>query len=128
MANRCNRFFIIQFANKYRRENIAFSANAKTEIEQYAWPGNIRELAHCVERAVLVSLEDHIQPKDLGLQQTELSESYETMTLEEAEKQLILKALQRNENNVASASEQLGVSRNALYRRMEKYGIDIVNA
>ena len=121
-------YFLNSFKVKYRRENVVLSEAAQLQIMDYQWPGNIRELAHCIERAVLVCAQERIMPVDLGLQLFDSGESYEAMTLEEAEKQLIIKALKRNDNNVVNTAEQLGISRNALYRRVDKYHIDVATA
>lgn len=115
--------FLQRFAQKYQRPEVSFSRQAMDEIQRYQWPGNVRELAHCVERGVLVCASTEISPPDLGLHSQESSSNFENMTLEEVEKQMILCALQKHEHNIVSASEVLGISRNALYRRMEKHGI-----
>lgn len=118
-------YFLQSFKVKYRKEDVCLSDAALLQMKHYDWPGNIRELAHCIERAVLVCPKEQIMPMDLGLQGDDTIESYESMTLEEAEKQLIIKALKRNGNSVVNTAEDLGVSRNALYRRFDKYQIDV---
>jgi DNA-binding NtrC family response regulator len=90
----------------------------------YSWPGNIRELEHTLERAVLMCRADQIQPADLGLGvQRPATQNLEELSLESVETILIRKALQRFQGNVTQAAEALGLSRGALYRRMEKYGL-----
>ena len=110
---------------KYRRPGLVFSESAKKTLAQYQWPGNVRELSHCIERAVLMAGETEVLPSDLGLststQKVELTE----MTLEQAEHLLISSALERTNGNVQAAAEKLGISRAALYRRLEKYGDSI---
>jgi DNA-binding NtrC family response regulator len=90
----------------------------------YAWPGNVRELSHVVERAVLIRGAPQIQAADLMLAERggPTVSRLEQMTLDEAEETLIRAALERCGGNVQAAAEQLGLSRSALYRRMEKYG------
>ena len=112
-----------QFQRKYRRAEIFLDTDTQTLMLSYGWPGNVRELAHCMERAVLVCLDDIIKPQDLGLTTANVSTHFENMTLAQAEQTLIHNALNRFGQNVASAAEVLGLSRNALYRRMEKHAI-----
>jgi DNA-binding NtrC family response regulator len=91
---------------------------------QYAWPGNVRELEHMMERAVLMCRGEQLQPADLGIgAQRPAAQNLEELSLESVESILIRKALQRFQGNVSQAAEALGLSRGALYRRMEKYGL-----
>jgi len=91
---------------------------------EHPWPGNVRELDHAIERAVLMSTAELIHPSDLGLETDKASPAkIEDMSLEEVEYLLIKKALARNSGNISHAAEALGLSRSALYRRMEKYGL-----
>jgi DNA-binding NtrC family response regulator len=92
---------------------------------EHTWPGNIRELEHVLERAVLMATGSQIRADDLGLRgRGDGSARLEEMTLEEAEKYLIQKALARYQSNVSRAADGLGLSRSALYRRLQHYGID----
>jgi DNA-binding NtrC family response regulator len=116
--------FLSQYAARYRRQIKDFDPVALQLMTQYAWPGNVRELEHTVERAVLMCRSDQIQPGDLGLgSQRAQSQNLEELSLEAVESILIRKALQRFQGNVSQAAEALGLSRGALYRRMEKYGL-----
>jgi transcriptional regulator of acetoin/glycerol metabolism len=91
---------------------------------QHSWPGNVRELDHAIERAVLMARGPRVQTADLGLSQVRSStQSLDELSLEAVESILIRKALARAAGNVSHAAEALGLSRGALYRRMEKYGI-----
>jgi transcriptional regulator of acetoin/glycerol metabolism len=91
---------------------------------QYSWPGNVRELDHTIERAVLMARGDRVEISDLGLNaQKNAGQSLDEMSLEAVEAVLIRKALSRAAGNVSHAAEALGLSRGALYRRMEKYGL-----
>jgi transcriptional regulator of acetoin/glycerol metabolism len=91
---------------------------------EYFWPGNVRELDHSVERAVLLAQGDSVRPSDLGLsERRESTSSIEEMSLEEVESLLIRKTLARFSGNISHAAEALGLSRSALYRRIQKYGL-----
>jgi DNA-binding NtrC family response regulator len=116
--------FLSQYATRYRRQVKGFDPSALQALIQYAWPGNVRELEHTLERAVLMCRTDQIQPGDLGLNsQRPQAHNLEELSLEAVESILIRKALQRFQGNVSQAAEALGLSRGALYRRMEKYGL-----
>jgi transcriptional regulator of acetoin/glycerol metabolism len=91
---------------------------------EYAWPGNVRELDHAVERAVLLAQGEAVQVSDLGLRETrETLPKMEDLSLEEVESLLVRKAIDRYGGNISQAAEALGLSRSALYRRLQKYGI-----
>lgn len=116
--------FIKHYASRYRRQINAFDPAALQVLLQHSWPGNVRELEHTIERAVLMCRAEQIQPADLGLgAQRTSSQNLEELSLESVESILIRKALQRFQGNVSQAAEALGLSRGALYRRMEKYGL-----
>ena len=113
--------FLESLRIKYRRPSMSFSEAAMDRLRSFAWPGNVRELSHCVERAVLMATSDCITPEDLGLTGSSSDSDIGDMTLEQAERLLIQRALANNEGNVGLAAEKLGISRSALYRRLEKY-------
>src|SRR5438105_6108450 len=116
--------FLSHYASRYRRQVNGIDSAALQLLVQYSWPGNVRELEHTIERAVLMCRTDHIQPADLGLAaQRSQPQNLEELSLEAVESILIRKALQRFQGNVSQAAEALGLSRGALYRRMEKYGL-----
>jgi len=116
--------FLAQYASRYRRQVHAMDPTALQLLVQHSWPGNVRELDHTMERAVLMCRGDQIQPSDLGLAlQRAAPQNLEELSLEAVESILIRKALQRFKGNVSQAAEALGLSRGALYRRMEKYGL-----
>jgi DNA-binding NtrC family response regulator len=117
-------YFLSRYATRYRRAINGFEATALQAMMQYAWPGNVRELEHTLERAVLMAHGDKIQTSDLALAGGRPpAQNLEELSLEAVESILIRKALQRYQGNVSQAAEALGVSRGALYRRMEKYGL-----
>jgi DNA-binding NtrC family response regulator len=116
--------FLSQYASRYRRQVKGIDPTALHSLLQYSWPGNVRELEHTMERAVLMARTDQIQAGDLGLSsQKAQPQNLEELSLEAVESILIRKALQRFQGNVSQAAEALGLSRGALYRRMEKYGL-----
>jgi len=115
--------FLALYTSRYSRQVKDLDPAALQMLLQYPWPGNVRELDHTLERAVLMCRTDQIQPADLGLAQRAQAQNLEELSLEAVESILIRKALQRFQGNVSQAAEALGLSRGALYRRMEKYGL-----
>jgi DNA-binding NtrC family response regulator len=118
--------FLRQHSERYRRGVTMFTPQALDALREHPWPGNVRELDHVVERALLMSSSSVVTPFDLALQSTtdaRLSSKLEEMSLEEVERVLITKALGRFEGNANRAAEALGLSRSALYRRLQKYGL-----
>ena len=116
--------FLRQHAERYRKKLSSFDEPAIKALLSHPWPGNVRELDHSVERAVLMAQGDVIKAADLGLRSgREGSPRIEEMSLEEVECLLIKKALARFNGNVSHAANTLGLSRSALYRRLERYGL-----
>jgi DNA-binding NtrC family response regulator len=116
--------FLKQHAQRYRKPVTAFEASALRALQEHSWPGNVRELDHAVERAVLMAQGEQVKPGDLGLRSPESGPRVlEEMSLEEVEAFLIKKALQRFDGNVSRAADALGLSRSALYRRLQRYGL-----
>jgi DNA-binding NtrC family response regulator len=116
--------FLFRYAARYRRALEGFEPTALQTMLQYAWPGNVRELDHTMERAVLMARGARIELADLGLQTLRASaQNLDDLSLEQVETILIRKALSRSQGNVSHAAEALGLSRGALYRRIEKYGL-----
>ena len=114
--------FVGSYAHRYRKKLSGFDSAALQSMMDHAWPGNIRELAHAVERAVLLAQGEQIAVADLGLRQGKKSElRLEDMSLEQVEDALIRKALARYGGNVSQAAKALGLSRSALYRRLDRH-------
>lgn len=114
---------------KYGRPGLDFSPDAMRALLAHRWPGNVRELRHAVERAVLLAEGDRVAAEHLGLEAqlrtaAAPADRLEGLTLKEVERMLIRRALARHDGNVTRAAESLGLSRSALYRRMERYGVD----
>ena len=110
--------------NRYRKQVSVFSPSAMQQMMHYTWPGNVRELEHTVERAVLLCRGEEIEPGNLAIASARGStQSFENMSIDEVEGLLIRKVLRRCEGNITQAAEALGLSRAALYRRIEKHGI-----
>ena len=112
------------YAQKYRKELRGFTAAAMSAMLAHPWPGNVRELDHVVERAVLLAPGEQIDRPDLALSaEAHGDAAIEQMTLDEAERFLIQRALDRHGGNVSEAARALGVSRSALYRRLQRHGL-----
>jgi DNA-binding NtrC family response regulator len=119
----------MQFASavsaRYGQRGRSFSPEAMQALLEHRWPGNVRELEHVVERALLLSTEPTVGPGDLALQgsRAPAETHFEQMTLEEVERHLIQRALDRCDGQVSAAAKALGLSRSALYRRLQHFGI-----
>jgi DNA-binding NtrC family response regulator len=116
--------FLARNRTRYRKHVMGFSTAAMRMMMEYSWPGNVRELEHAVERAVLLCRGDEIEPSNLAITSgTQAPQMLEEMSIDEMESALIRKVLRRCDGNISQAAESLGLSRAALYRRIEKYGI-----
>ncbi|MFK3870777.1 sigma-54-dependent transcriptional regulator [Pseudoalteromonas rhizosphaerae] len=125
-------------SKKYQRSGMTLTGEATLALTQYHWPGNVRELSHCVERAVIMSDNDNIGACDLILAQPSseasishsaaANQSLPLLPLEELEKQMIQKALAEFNGNVIAAGEFLGLSKSAIYRRIDKHQLDLKEA
>jgi DNA-binding NtrC family response regulator len=124
--------FLAHFARRYQRDGLRFAPTAASALRAYAWPGNVRELSHVIERAVLMLDGDTVDDAALNLM-PEATHALSaaaalaangSMTVDEAEEQLVRQALERTGGNIQRAATLLGLSRPSLYRRMEKYGIE----
>jgi len=116
--------FLGRNRTRYRKQVNGFSHSAMQQMMQYSWPGNVRELEHTVERAVLLCRGEEIEPSNLAIASAKSAQpSFENMSIDEVEALLIRKVLRRCDGNISQAAESLGLSRAALYRRIEKYGL-----
>ncbi|MGB7463404.1 MAG: sigma-54 dependent transcriptional regulator [Candidatus Acidiferrum sp.] len=118
--------FLRVYTERYRKKISGFDPAAVQSLREHLWPGNVRELDHAIERAVLLSAGPLIRSVDLGLRAAPPSgiPRLEEMNLEEVEKHLIQRMLARHGGNVSQAANALGLSRSALYRRLEKFGLE----
>ncbi|MEK7254710.1 MAG: sigma-54 dependent transcriptional regulator, partial [Bacteroidota bacterium] len=121
--------FLKIYARKYQKPSLKFSAETMKKLVAYAWHGNIRELRHAVERAVILSEGNILQPHDFLFHDPSRGHSENgdgslpSYNLDELEKFAIQKAMTRHQGNITRAAEELGLTRAALYRRLEKYGL-----
>jgi DNA-binding NtrC family response regulator len=116
--------YLARYVGKYGRRIEGFDREARQALERHVWPGNVRELGHAIERAVLMAGTRLIGAADLGLQSTSgPAAAPDEMTMEQSEKIFIQKVLARHSGDVRRAAEQLGMSRSALYRRLQHFGL-----
>ena len=119
--------FIETYCNKYKVSKKRISAGTLKRLQKHDWPGNIRELQHAVERAVILSESNILEPHDFFI--TDLEEkniddfSPDNLNLEEVEKVLVRKVIDKHGGNISRAAKELGLTRASLYRRIEKYGL-----
>lgn len=114
--------FLKRFSKKYKRENIKVSKNFIKSLKEYAWPGNIRELEHLIEKCIILNQDGILDEKDLdigGKQSLQLP----TGSLEEIEKQAILAAIKKHNGNMIRAARELSITRQTIYNKMKKYGL-----
>ncbi|NQZ83783.1 MAG: sigma-54-dependent Fis family transcriptional regulator [Colwellia sp.] len=119
------RHFVNKHSMRYNRLNMSLSGDVEDKLTDYLWPGNIRELSHMMERAVLLSSNEEITANDIPLKTINTKQSSEIpfMTLDQAEQQLLKQALNKAKGSAVDAAQLLGISKSAIYRRMEKYDI-----
>jgi transcriptional regulator with PAS, ATPase and Fis domain len=118
--------FLRIFAKKYQKTITGVSAPALKKLERYQWPGNIRELIHTLERAVILADSQMLQPSDFLFPEKDTEVEgvvFDSYNLDDVEKTVIRKALTKHEGNISHAAKELGLTRTSLYRRMDKYGL-----
>lgn len=117
--------FLTRFAQKYHKPQLDIPPAVMNLLMQYGWPGNVRELQHSIERAVIMSDGNTLTAQDFGLSRESQGSafSFDRLNLEKIEEWAIRKAIAKHGGNISHAAEELGLSRGALYRRMETYGI-----
>jgi DNA-binding NtrC family response regulator len=120
--------FLKHYAAKYGKSVSKISEAAMTRMNKHPWPGNIRELQHSLERAIILSNSTVLQPEDFNFtvssnKETEQSMNLDQYNLDEVEKLLIRKVLKKYNGNITQAASELGLTRSSLYRRLEKHGL-----
>ncbi|MEQ9305741.1 MAG: sigma-54 dependent transcriptional regulator [Marinoscillum sp.] len=119
--------FMQMYNTKYRKSISSIASSTIKKLQKYSWPGNIRELQHAIERAIIMSDTNTLQPDDFFFlaQKPENNTSVEAdnFKLDEVEKNVIQRAINKNNGNISKAAKELGLTRASLYRRLEKYGL-----
>lgn len=118
--------FLRIYSKKYRKPQMRLNTSTLKKLQKYHWPGNIRELQHAIERAIIMSESQVLQPPDFFLSSAEVKENglvFDNYNLEEVEKTVIRKAITKHAGNISQAARELGLTRASLYRRLEKYGL-----
>jgi DNA-binding NtrC family response regulator len=117
--------FLRRYGQKYKRQDMTVDKSVITKLKKYHWPGNIRELQHAVERAVILNEGKIIRSPELLINNTAIQPRKEDqpVTLDDMEKRFILQSLQDHDGNVSNTARTLGMTRTALYRRMKKHGL-----
>ena len=118
-------YFLERYTRKHQKENLRLPDDVLGKLQQYDWPGNIREFQHAVERAVILSDGKMLKPKDFQIYESADQDEPEpgNYNLEKLEKRAIEKCIRKYGGNITKAAEELGITRGALYRRIEKYGL-----
>ncbi|HEY2462345.1 MAG TPA: sigma-54 dependent transcriptional regulator [Candidatus Acidoferrum sp.] len=118
--------FLRGYAQRYRKNISGFDPVAVQMLHEHPWPGNVRELDHAIERGVLLAAGQQVRAADLGLRSPASGSSarLEEMSLDDVERHLIQRTLARSDGNVSQAAKALGLSRSAMYRRLQKHGLE----
>ncbi|MEO8398589.1 MAG: sigma-54 dependent transcriptional regulator [Ignavibacteriaceae bacterium] len=119
-------YFLSIYKKKYNRPELEISPITLMKLENYSWPGNIRELKHAIERSVILCENNILHPEDFFFPSSEVNEeelNLDNFKLDEVEKTIIKKVISKNNGNITNAAKELGLTRTSLYRRMEKYGL-----
>jgi transcriptional regulator with PAS, ATPase and Fis domain len=118
-------YFLGTYTKRYKKPNMRVSAGAMSKLQIYRWPGNIRELRHALERAVIMADSNTLQPSDFLFSQEAQQDGlvFESFHLDDIEKTIIRKVLAQHKGNISHAAKDLGLTRTSLYRRMEKHDL-----
>ena len=116
--------FLKRYSEKYKKDNISISKSAEDRLMNHRWDGNIRELQHTIEKAVIMCDDNVINPEHLGLYQSVSSSSYDNgSTLEDVERRTIAEAINSNNGNLSLVAQKLGITRQTLYNKIKRYGL-----
>ena len=117
-------YFVRLYSKKYNKQGVKITNSAVLKLENYKWPGNIRELKHTIERALILSNDNKLKAEDFSFFEYKVTSlEDDVLNLTELEKQAIKKAIVKSEGNMSKASEMLGISRTTLYFKISKYGL-----
>ncbi len=119
-----SKYFVSLYADKYNKSSFTFDAGFISKLKKHDFPGNVRELQYILERAVIMTDDTILQPEDLvfsSIERPRTDASATTMNLDDIEKNAILTVLEKNKGNVSKSAKELGITRAALYRRLDKY-------
>jgi DNA-binding NtrC family response regulator len=116
-------FYLNYYARKYERCNFKFNNKTLEKLNHHLWPGNVRELRHAVEKAVILAESDELMPEDFNFSLSSEAFPFKNLSLEGAEKALIITAMKSHRGNISEAARELGIGRQTLYRKIGKYGI-----
>lgn len=119
--------FLKQYSQKYRKNFTGFKPAAMELLQRYSWPGNIRELQHAIERAIIMAEGNELDSRDFfflsAKPSSEKASTSATLNLDDMERSTIQRAIDKNGGNISKAAKELGLTRASLYRRLEKYGL-----
>ena len=116
--------FLKRYSEKYKKDNISISKSAEDRLVNHRWDGNIRELQHTIEKAVIMCDDNVINPEHLGLYQSVSSSSYDNgSTLEDVERRTIAESINSNNGNLSLVAQKLGITRQTLYNKIKRYGL-----
>lgn len=116
--------FLKRYSEKYKKDNISISKSAEDRLMNHRWDGNIRELQHTIEKAVIMCDDNVINPEHLGLYQSVSPSSYDDgSTLEDVERRTIAEAINSNNGNLSLVAQKLGITRQTLYNKIKRYGL-----
>ncbi len=116
-------YFLQYYGNKYSKSDISINGAAMEKLKKYHWYGNIRELQHVIEKAVILCNGNLIKPDDFYFNPGILTNSLESITIEEMEKKMIIQAMKKNNQNMSAAASNLGITRQTLYNKLKKYDL-----
>ena len=116
--------FLTRYANRYNKGELRFTEEAQQALKEYLWEGNIRELQHTVEKAVIMAENRDVDVEQLRLQPIAPSlQKAEGSTLEDMERRMISEAIASSDGNMTTVAQQLGISRQTLYNKIKRYGL-----
>ncbi|VXD10599.1 Sigma-54-dependent Fis family transcriptional regulator [Marinoscillum sp. 108] len=116
-------YFLKEYGEKYQKSGLKIEERTHRQLANYTWPGNIRELQHAIERAVIMCDDSVIAAEDILPQRKAQSNETRSLRVEDVEKSTVIRAIEKHGGNLSKAADELGMGRTTLYRKMKKYGI-----